>query len=215
MQKKNLIFLKQLAKGISAILGDRCECVIHDFTDITKSVIHMEGNVTDRSVGAPITDLVYKLVNDFGDDAPDKLGYKNTLDGGKVLKCSTMFVRDDDGKIEGCFCINFDVRDFIFLSKAFSEFNPLNSTANGAAATQMKEHYAKNFPETMESVIDGMLADYPKVPAMMDRDEKKQIVQKLDKSGVFAIKGAVVYLAKVLGVSRYTIYSYLKEVRER
>lgn len=215
MQKNNLAFLKQLAKGITAIFGDRCEVVIHDFTDITNSVVHMEGNVTERSVGAPITDLVYKLVNEFGDDAPDKLGYKNTLDRGKVLKCSTIFVRDDEGKIEGCFCINFDVRDFMFLSKAFSEFYPLNSTAKGVAAAQIKEHYAKNFPETMESVIDGMLAEYPKVPAMMDRDEKKQIVQKLDKSGVFTIKGAVIYLAKVLGVSRYTIYSYLKEVRER
>ena len=213
MQKKNLAFLKQLAKGINAIFGDRCECVIHDFTDITSSLVHMDGNVTDRVVGAPITDLVYKLVNEFGDDAPDKIGYKNTLDKGKVLKCSTMFVRDDEGKLEGCFCINFDVRDFIFLSKAFSEFNPLNSTADGTAA-QIKEHYAKNFPETMESVIDGMLADCPKVPAMMNREEKKQIVQKLDKSGVFSIKGAVVYLAKVLGVSRYTIYSYLKEVRD-
>ena len=166
-------------------------------------------------MGAPITDLVYKLVNEFGDDAPDKLGYKNTLDKGKVLKCSTMFVRDDAGKIEGCVCINFDVRDFIFLSKAFAEFNPSITTDNGCAADQIREHYAKNFPETMESVIDGMLADYPKVPDMMDRDEKKQIVQRLDKSGVFTIKGAVIYLAKVLGVSRYTIYSYLKEVRER
>jgi predicted transcriptional regulator YheO len=66
----------------------------------------------------------------------------------------------------------------------------------------------------MKSVIDAMLVEYNKVPAMMDRDEKKQIVRKLDKSGVFSIKGAVLYLAKVLGVSRYTIYSYLKEVRE-
>ena len=49
----------------------------------------------------------------------------------------------------------------------------------------------------------------------MDRDEKKQLVQKLDKSGVFTIKGAVLYLSKVLGVSRFTIYrSYLIEVRE-
>mgnify|MGYP003587833755 CR=1 FL=1 len=214
MQAKNLAFLKRLAKGITTTFGERCEVVIHDFSDITQSLVYLEGNVTQRSVGAPITDLVYKLVNEFGNDAPDKLGYKNTLDKGKVLKCSTMFVRDDEGKIEGCICINLDVTDFIFLSKAFSEFNPVSAPGNGNENDQIKEHYAKNFPETMESVIDTMLAEYHKVPAMMNRDEKKQIVQKLDKSGVFTIKGAVVYLAKVLGVSRYTIYSYLKEVRE-
>lgn len=39
-------------------------------------------------------------------------------------------------------------------------------------------------------------------------------MQKLDKNGVFTIKGAVYYLVKILGISRYTVYSYLKEVRE-
>jgi predicted transcriptional regulator YheO len=214
MLEKNSEFLIRLAKGITTIFGERCEVVIHDFADITKSVVHIEGNLTQRSEGAPITDLVYKLINEFGSDAPDKLGYRNTLDNGKILKCSTVFVRDDDGKIEGCLCINFDVSDFIFLSRAFSEFNSLHPVATGSEADHPKERFAKNFAETMESVIDAILAEYHKVPAMMDRDEKKQLVRKLDKSGVFTIKGAVLYLSKVLGVTRYTIYSYLKEVRE-
>lgn len=213
MQEENLAFLKRMAKGITSIFGDRCEVVIHDFSDIANSLIHLEGNITQRSVGAPITDMVFRLLNEFGNDASDKLGYKNILDNGKILKCSIIFVRDDADKIEGCVCINFDISDFVFLSKAFSEFNPLSPAANGSEANHLKERYAKNFPETMESVIDGMLVESKKAPAMMDRDEKKQIVQKLDKSGVFTIKGAVLYLAKVLGVSRYTIYSYLKEVR--
>jgi predicted transcriptional regulator YheO len=54
----------------------------------------------------------------------------------------------------GCICINFDVSDFVFLSKAFSEFNPLNPAVNGFASDHPKAHYAKNFAETMESVID-------------------------------------------------------------
>jgi predicted transcriptional regulator YheO len=215
MLKNNLEFLVRMAKGITAIFGERrCEVVVHDFTDITKSVVHIEGDLTQRPVGAPITDLVYRLANEFGKDAPDRVGYRNTLDNGKTLKCSTIFVRDDDGKLEGCVCINFDVSDFIFLSKTFAEFNLLNPVANGSEDGHPKERYAKDFAETMESVIDVMLDEYPKVPAMMDRDEKKKIVRKLDKSGVFKIKGAVLYLAKVLGVTRYTIYSYLKEVRE-
>ena len=214
MLNKNMDFLKRMAKGIVTIFGERCEVVIHDFTDIANSLVHMEGNITQRQLGAPITDLVYKLVNEFGSDAQDKLGYKNTLDNGKVLKCSTMFVRDDAGNIEGCICINFDVTDFVFLSKAFSDFNPLNPSTNGIAIDHPKERYAKNFPETMESVIDGMIAEYNNVPAMMDRDEKKQMVYKLDKSGVFNMKGAVNYLAKVFGASKYTIYNYLKEIRE-
>ena len=47
----------------------------------------------------------------------------------------------------------------------------------------------------------------------MDKAEKSDLIRKLDRAGVFMIKGSVEYLAKVFGVSRYTIYSYLKEVR--
>ncbi|MDD2481760.1 MAG: helix-turn-helix domain-containing protein, partial [Lutispora sp.] len=37
------------------------------------------------------------------------------------------------------------------------------------------------------------------------------IVETLEDKGVFLIKGAVDYVAKVLCVSRYTIYNYLDE----
>ena len=46
----------------------------------------------------------------------------------------------------------------------------------------------------------------------IDRAEKKDIIRKLHRAGVFMIKGSVEYLAKVFGASRYTICNYLKEV---
>ena len=66
----------------------------------------------------------------------------------------------------------------------------------------------------MESIIDATVTRHGKPPAMMDKAEKKEIVRKLDKAGVFMVKGSVNYLAKVFGASRYTVYNYLKEVRE-
>ncbi|MEA3230599.1 MAG: helix-turn-helix transcriptional regulator [Thermodesulfobacteriota bacterium] len=212
MLERNLELLKRLAKGIVSVFGDRCEVVIHDFGDVTQSLVHMEGNVTNRTIGAPVTDLVYRLVNEFGDQVPDKIGYKSTTDTGRVLKCSTIFVRDDNGKPEGCICLNFDVTDFIFLSTAFSELNPLSD--ENSNRRHKEERFSKSFPETMESVIDSTLSKHRKMPAMMDKAEKKQLIRRLDKAGVFLMKGSVKYLAKVCGVSQYTIYNYLKEVRE-
>jgi len=213
MLQNDLEFLKRLARGIVNTFGERCEVIIHDFADITQSVIHVEGNVTHRSIGAPITDLVFRLVNEFGDDVPDKIGYKNTTDEGRILKSSTFFVRDENGKPDGCFCINFDTTDFLFLATAFKEFLPFDNNIN-SGNDNPKERYAKSFPETMESIIDRALSQAGKIPTMMDRNEKKQLIQKLDKGGLFEIKGAVNGVAKVLGASKYTIYNYLKEVRE-
>jgi predicted transcriptional regulator YheO len=213
MQRTNVESLKRLADGIVGVLGERCEVVIHDFADISKSVVYIAGNLTNRSIGAPITDLPYRLLKEFGDKAPDKIGYKNTADNGKFLKCSTVFLRDQKGKVEGCFCVNFDVTDFVFLSTTFSNFSSLGQSPDREALFPPLEHYTKTFAETMESVIDTTVAEYGKVPASMDKAEKKDLIGKLDRAGVFMIKGSVEYLAKVFGASRYTMYNYLKEVR--
>jgi predicted transcriptional regulator YheO len=66
----------------------------------------------------------------------------------------------------------------------------------------------------MESAIDIAVAEYGKVPAMMDKSDKLTVIQKLDKDDVFMIKGSVDYIAKVFGASRYTIYNYLKQIRD-
>ncbi len=212
MKQKNYEFLKRMAKGLVTLLGERCEVVIHDFNDITKSVVHIEGNLTQRAIGAPITDLVFKLLNEFGDDVPDKIGYKNTTADGRVLKSATFFVKDEQEKPEGCLCINFDVTDFTFLSSVFNDFT-FNNRHHGTGNNNDHERYAKSFPETMESIIDNTVVEFGKLPAMMDKEDRTGIVRKLDQAGVFTIKGSVQYLAKVFGASRYTIYNYLKEVR--
>ncbi len=213
MQKTTLESAKRLADAIVAVFGERCEVVIHDFKDMARSVVYIAGNVTNRSVGAPITDLPFRLLKEFGNKVPDKIGYKNTAGDGKFLKCSTVFLRDQKGRVEGCLCINFNVTDFVFLSTGFSDFSSLNETQDRELSFTPQEHYAKSFSETMESVIDTTVAECGKLPATMDKAERKELIRRLDRSGVFMIKGSVDYVAKVFGASRYTIYNYLKEVR--
>ena len=48
MEPKSLETLKRIAKGIAGVFGNRCEVVIHDFSDITRSVIHIEGTVDEK-----------------------------------------------------------------------------------------------------------------------------------------------------------------------
>jgi predicted transcriptional regulator YheO len=216
MDQKNFNFLKNLAKGITSVFGDRCEVVIHDFEDLKRSLVHIDGDITGREPGAPIPDTLYRLLKEFGDDAPDKFGYKGTTRDGKILKCSTIMVRDDQGRLEGCLCINFNVTDFAFLATAFNDF--IFNTGKGVKDTGSGKGTGQNgtsstFAETMESVIDFEVAEYGKVPTMMDKSDRLEIMQRLDKEGVFMIKGSVDYMARIFGASRYTIYNYLKQIR--
>ena len=213
MNKNNLDFLKNMAKGITSVFGDRCEVVIHDFSDLKKSLVHIEGEVTNRSLNSSIPDMLYRLIKEFGDEAPDKFGYKSTTEDGKILKCSTHMVRNDEGKLEGCICINFNVTDFAFLASAFNDFTFTSNNPANASGTNQNGNQT-TFAESMESSIDFAVADYGKIPSMMDKSDKLTVIQKLDKDGVFIIKGSVDYLARVFGASRYTIYNYLKQIRD-
>ena len=213
MKKNNLEFLKNLARGMTSVFGDRCEVVIHDFSDLKRSLVHIEGDVTKRSLDSPIPDMLYRLIKEFGDDAPDKFGYKSTTVDGQILKCSTHMVRDDDGKLEGCLCINFNVTDFAFLASAFSDYTFTSIQPTSGKGTSQNGNQS-TFAESMESAIDFAVTEHNKVPAMMDKSDKLTVMQKLDKDGVFMIKGSVDYIARVFGASRYTIYNYLKQIRD-
>jgi predicted transcriptional regulator YheO len=47
----------------------------------------------------------------------------------------------------------------------------------------------------------------------MSTDEKVKLVKELKSSGVFQIKGGVDQVAHLLGITRYTVYNYLKKIQ--
>jgi len=47
----------------------------------------------------------------------------------------------------------------------------------------------------------------------MTTDEKVRLVKELERKGAFQIKGVVNQVAVRLGVSKFTIYNYLKRIR--
>jgi predicted transcriptional regulator YheO len=152
------------------------------------------------------------MLDESGDRVPDKIAYKITTGDGKVLRCATIFVRDAQGRPEGCLAINFDISDFMFFSRAFSDV-VFNADGAGDPDQDTLVDFTQPPARSMEAIIDAAVTDRGKPPAMMDKAEKLEIVRKLDNGEVFMVKGSVNYLARVLGASRFTIYNYLKEVR--
>ena len=75
------------------------------------------------------------------------------------------------------------------------------------------ESYGSTVNEMLSSIVNKTLDSVGKPVAFISKDEKVNIVQLLDDKGVFLIKGAIDYVAKVLCVSRYTVYNYLDEIR--
>lgn len=201
--------LKGVARMIADAFGRHCEVVVHDLRDLEHSLIYVAGEITGRPIGAPITDLVVKALHREGDAAQDIVGYKTVAKDGRVLKSSTAFIRDEKGKIFAALCLNYDLTDFLNFSGLLQDFTQLHSINN----EEKQETFATTVQETIESLVNQAIAMMGKQPATMATEDKVRFVGILEEKGAFLIKGAVDYVATILGVSKYTVYNYLNKVR--
>lgn len=204
-----LMALCPIADTIHATVGPYCEVVIHDIARPEQSVVHIAGTVTNRPLGAPLTDLVLEKYRKYGDGCEDILSYNTTTREGKTLRSSTTFVRDEAGKIIGCLCINVDLSPVL----AWKYF--LDSTLDIKATSTIKETFTSDVSDALHSILKSVIDSYSIPVANLPREEKLNIIDQLDEKGVFLVKGAVDLVAAELGVSRYSIYNYIEEVRAK
>lgn len=198
-----------IASGIAETFGKNAEVVVHDLGKPENSLIFMAGNITGRKLGAPLTNLVLEAIKKSGDNASNLIGYQSTTKDGKMLKCSTIFVRDDQGKIIGCFCINLDITDFLTCQKILE----YHTRTDNQVENNTQEEFYNDVNDAMGGIVQSVLNNYPIPVKLMEKEDKLQIVKRLDEKGVFLVKGAIDHVATILGVSRYTIYNYLDETR--
>ena len=205
----NLEAVAQVVPCLQQMLGPRYEFILHDLSHVESSIVMLEGDVTHRKIGGPATNYLLKLLRESGDAAENSVNYRTVLPDGRVLRSSTIFIRDDEGKVLGSLCLNQDLTDYIVAKNLLDDAVSLTPTG----VESPKETFAQDISEVMESVVDTEVSLFQKPVAYMQKEDKLCIVTKLEQKGIFAGKNAVEYVAECLGVSNFTVYNYLKEVR--
>ena len=215
MEERELILrqLKQMADSVVTLFGKNCETCIHDLRDLQHSLVYINGSVTGRSVGAPATDLLARALRRPEAELEDMHNYRTVAGDGRVLKSSTVFIRDTSGTPLFAFCINFDTTDFFNASQALAPF--LAREQNGIDMNGQDETFTHSPAETIEVLFQQAVEEIGKQPATMSTSEKTELVEILERNGAMQFKGAVEQIALLAGVSKYTIYNYLKKVHAR
>ena len=78
-----------------------------------------------------------------------------------------------------------------------------------------KETFPRDVQEILKSTVAEVLKKFDKPISIMKKQDKLKLVKLLDEAGIFGIKNSHNYVASVLNTSRYTIYNYLNEIRQR
>src|SRR3954449_8004919 len=85
--------LAPVLRGIVETFGRNCEAVLHDFRDPEHSIVAIAGDVTHRHVGGSVTRIGLALIAK-GDDAEDEINYITRTPSGRIVKSSTILLRD-------------------------------------------------------------------------------------------------------------------------
>jgi predicted transcriptional regulator YheO len=202
-----LNFVSKLVDALGQTFGKYCEIVVHDFNSPESSIIAIaNGALTGREVGDTLDSLGFQLLKTH--PASDLLNYRTKTKEGKELRSSSIFLRDEKGQIFGALCVNVDISGLLKAQEWFQE-------ALGSAGATIDERFERSVDEVLETLIQNAISSIGKNPADMTRDEKVAIVAYLETKGAFLIRYSVERVAELLGMTKYTIYNYLDEIRKK
>lgn len=209
-----LTVLKQIAHDIACQFGPDCEVVIHDLktNDPETSIVYIEnGHVTNRGVGDGPSNAVFDVIRHIHkkpkeiqpEELKDHAGYLMKTSDGKILKCSTSYIRDDDGSLHYVFGINYDISRLTMIEGALHDLvTPVNTEEKPKEITH-------NVNDLLDHLIEESVALVGKPVALMNKDDKVTAIQFLNDSGAFLITKSGDKVANYFGISKYTLYSYI------
>ena len=206
MEANRLEMLKQIAAGIAAQFGSNCEVVVHDVSgkNMEHSIVHIEnGHVSGRKVGDGGSHVVVEQMIQQDAQPEDYLGYLTKRPNGKVLKSSTMYIRNSRGKVVALLSINFDISALSMVDSAVRDLiMPRDQT-------QTEPEKIVNVNDLLEELIQQSVALVGRPVAMMNKEDKVRAIQFLDQNGAFLVTKSGDKIAKYFGISKYTLYSYI------
>lgn len=206
MEANRLEMLKQIAAGIAAQFGSNCEVVVHDVSgkNMEHSIVHIEnGHVSGRKVGDGGSHVVVEQMIQQDAQPEDYLGYLTKSPNGKVLKSSTMYIRNSRGKVVALLSINFDISALSMVDSAVRDLiMPRDQT-------QTEPEKIVNVNDLLEELIQQSVALVGRPVAMMNKEDKVRAIQFLDQNGAFLVTKSGDKIAKYFGISKYTLYSYI------
>lgn len=210
---QTLDFLKQLAHGLAVQFGSSCEVVIHDLTrkGLEQSIVYIEnGHVSNRHTGDGPSGIVLETLRSDPGKIRDKLAYLTKTDNGRILKSSTLYIRDEKGNVRYIFSMNYDITALLAaenLIRGLVQTEP-EEPPDGSSDTPPQK-ITHNVTELLDMLIDQAIAKVGKPVALMNKDDKVAVVQYLNNAGAFLITKSGDKVSSLLGISKFTLYSYM------
>lgn len=209
----DLDFLDRLAKAITVQFGSHCEVLVHDLdaADPEHTIVVIEnGSVSQRKLGDGPSPVVLEALQHRDDGTlADNLGYLMRTKDGRILKSSTVYLNDGNGRINGILSLNYDISELLMAERA------VDSLLNHKEEEKKRpDRIPTSVNDLLDDLIEQSVELVGKPVAMMSKADKIAAIQFLNRAGAFLITKSGDKVSKYFGISKYTLYSYIDAKRD-
>lgn len=195
-----------ICEAIAKLFSPNVEVVLHDL--VSGTIAYMANAFSKRRIGDESLTEIQALENlDLDVIGP----YPKVNFNGRKLKSITTVLRNPGAAPMGLLCINYDTQTAASLIDALQKMVAIPKAEDDSLPPDL---FKGDWREHANMVIDRFLKDRQVALSGLSGPDKQALVTRLDNEGIFTIRNVVPYLCDVLGVSRATLYKWLKAGRE-
>ncbi|MDX6259727.1 MAG: D-arginine utilization repressor [Kribbellaceae bacterium] len=195
--------LAPICDAITRLLSPHAEVVLHD--PVTDEVIGIWNSFSERAVGDP--SLLGEL-DEQTTTGPDVYGpYPKSLADGRRLSSVSAVLRDAAGKPEVVLCINVD-------RTAFEEASRMLAAFASPVVGQPRALFEHDWAEALNEIIADHLRRRGTTVDRLTREDRLELLAKLDTAGVLSQRRGVPAVARALRISRSALYQLIAQLRK-
>lgn len=190
--------------------GKTCELVLHDLTkDYNHTIVDIRnGHITGRSIGGCGSNLGLEVLSGNVENG-NRYNYVIHTRDGKILRTSSMYIKDDENNTVGSLCINLDITNTVKFEEFLKSYNQYELKEQG----QQDEIFADNVGQLLDYLFVEGEKKIGKAASEMNREEKMGFISYLDEKGAFLISKSGQRICELLQISKFTLYNYLDTIR--
>lgn len=199
-------FLDRTARGIAEMFGSSCETLVHDMGVPTHPILSIyNGHVSGREVGSTMDIMGIGLELDEQASTTDQVNLAATTPDGRKTKSSTFHMIGEDYNL--ALGINFDYTSLVFANRILGD---LISSGSDLQSALWQEGDSRQLADLFQRCLTSL----GKPVEALNKRDRIRLVAMLEERNAFSFRKSVPYVAKHLGVSRYTVYKYLGEIAD-
>ncbi|MFD3442947.1 transcriptional regulator [Streptomyces sp. NPDC058685] len=197
---------EKIVVALGRMFPGLCEVVLHDLRDPDHAVRAIENNLSGRTVGDPATELGLARIAD--PDYPSVLqNYPNRFPDGRPAKSTSIGLKNTRGDYVAAICLNLDVSLFATAARSLAGL-----VRTEEPDVSLEETLRARSSGELRAAVEEFSAARGQTPRSLDAVSRRELVRSLKERGFLQVKHSVQALTDLLGVSRATVYNYLRQV---